>query len=89
LVKEYLRPLLLRIAEAPDPIARYDAIEAMLLLGDRSDDILRILTRSIEPPAKEPLGLTETRRKHFHDVDPVRAQQLIDQFDLASVIEDL
>ena len=88
LVEDYLRPLLLRIAEAPDPTARYDAIEAMLLLGDRSDDILRILIRSIEQPAKEPLGLTESRRKQFHDVDPVRAQQLIDQFDLASLIDE-
>lgn len=48
LVKEYLRPLLLRIAEAPDPIARCDAIEAMLLLGDRSEDLLRILKQSIK-----------------------------------------
>lgn len=51
MVEEYGRPLSLRIAQAPDPVARYDAIEAMLLLGDCSATIIAILRRSIERPS--------------------------------------
>lgn len=90
LLREYVRPLLLRIAKAPDPWARYHAIEALLLLGDheRSHDILHILRDSIRRPEEEPPGLSEFERLRFHDVDPVRAMDLIEQFDLSAAIDE-
>lgn len=87
--QEYVRPLLLRIAKAPDPRNRYEAIEAMLLLDDRSYEILRILRDSIQRPEQEPEGLTEFERLRFHDVDPVRAKKLIEQFGLSATINEL
>ena len=87
--QEYLRPLLLRIAQAPDPRARYDAIEAMLLMGDRSTAVLRILRDSASRVADERDGLSELERLRFHDVDPARAEELISEFELESLIRQL
>lgn len=88
LLQEYVRPLLLRIAKAPDPRSRYHAIEAMLLLGDRSYELLDILRASIQRPEQEPEGLTEFERLRFHEVDPKRAQALIEQFGLSAAISE-
>lgn len=79
---KYLRPLLMRQALAPDPTTRYEAIEALLLLDDRSLEIMDVLRESIARAAEEPEGLNELEKLRFHDVDPVRAQELIDEFDL-------
>lgn len=100
LVQEYLLPLLLRIARAPEPRARYDAIEAILLLHSQAktealllldaeyNEVLQILRDSIRRPKKEPPGLSELERLRFHDVDPARANELVKQFDLADVINE-
>ena len=80
---------MLRIAQAPDPRARYDAIEAMLLLGDRSASILRILRDSVVRATADPDGLTELERLRFYDVDPARAEELTSDFKLEALIEQL
>jgi hypothetical protein len=79
---EYLKPLLVRMARAPDPRARYAAIEALLLLGDRSEIMRSVLRESLRRSDNPPRGLSAIERAKFYSVDPQRARRLVEEYDL-------
>ena len=81
-MKNTIRPLLLRVAHAPDVRARYLAIEAMLLCGDRSLEILKILDHSTRRAKSEPPNLTNQQRIEFLSLDPHQAKKLCVEFGL-------
>lgn len=82
IIQKYLTPLLLRLVRAPEPRARYAAIEALLLLGDRSPTIRKVLQQSLQRPGALPKGATFEDRARFYSVDPEQAQRLIREYKL-------
>jgi hypothetical protein len=88
LFQKRLRPLLLRLAMAPETNWRYLACEALLEMGDRSAPLMEVLRRSLARPAMLPddVRYPDPRWIEFSSYDPKEAQRLVAQYDLSSLI---